>query len=169
MISIILEVRSQIMITETKAKSEIRELDEWDAMLRAMMDEEVRRGNFEIARLKADGEPVYRLTTKVDAVVASTGLVAAATQPDSEQFRSSPRTSSSIWRQEGYMAPKPKPARFEFTVGMVLAMALTILVVRQEGYMAPKPKPARFEFTVGIVLAMALTILVVMTWAVAAP
>jgi hypothetical protein len=25
------------------------------------------------------------------------------------------------------MAPKPKPARFEFTVGMVLAMALTIL------------------------------------------
>ena len=27
------------------------------------------------------------------------------------------------------MAPKPKPARFEFTVGMVLAMALTILAV----------------------------------------
>ncbi|MBV8452614.1 MAG: hypothetical protein JOZ29_10120 [Deltaproteobacteria bacterium] len=25
------------------------------------------------------------------------------------------------------MAPKPKPARFKFTVGMVLAMALTIL------------------------------------------
>jgi len=25
------------------------------------------------------------------------------------------------------MAPKPKPARFEFTVGMILAMALTIL------------------------------------------
>jgi len=25
------------------------------------------------------------------------------------------------------MAPKPKSARFEFTVGMVLAMALTIL------------------------------------------
>jgi hypothetical protein len=25
------------------------------------------------------------------------------------------------------MAPKPKPARFEFAVGMVLAMALTIL------------------------------------------
>jgi len=25
------------------------------------------------------------------------------------------------------MAPKPKPARFEFTVGMVLAMALTVL------------------------------------------
>jgi len=27
------------------------------------------------------------------------------------------------------MAPKPKPTRFEFTVGMVLAMALTILAV----------------------------------------
>ena len=27
------------------------------------------------------------------------------------------------------MAPKPKPARFEFTVGMVLAMALTILMI----------------------------------------
>ena len=27
------------------------------------------------------------------------------------------------------MAPKPKPARFVFTVGMVLAMALTILAV----------------------------------------
>jgi hypothetical protein len=26
------------------------------------------------------------------------------------------------------MAPKPKPARFVFTVGMVLAMALTILM-----------------------------------------
>ena len=26
------------------------------------------------------------------------------------------------------MAPKPKSARFEFTVGMVLAMALTILM-----------------------------------------
>ena len=25
------------------------------------------------------------------------------------------------------MAPKPKPARFEFTVGMVLAMVLTVL------------------------------------------
>ena len=25
--------------------------------------------------------------------------------------------------------PRPKPARFEFTVGMVLAMALTILAV----------------------------------------
>jgi hypothetical protein len=36
---------------------------------------------------------------------------------------------TSIWRQEGYMAPKPKPARFVFTVGMVLAMALTILTI----------------------------------------
>jgi hypothetical protein len=27
------------------------------------------------------------------------------------------------------MAPKPKPARFVFTVGMVLAMALTILMI----------------------------------------
>ena len=27
------------------------------------------------------------------------------------------------------MAPKPKPARFVFTVGMVLAMTLTILTV----------------------------------------
>ena len=27
------------------------------------------------------------------------------------------------------MAPKPKPVRFEFTVGMVLAMALTILTI----------------------------------------
>ena len=32
-------------------------------------------------------------------------------------------SETSIWRQEGYMAPKPKPARFVFTVGMVLAMA----------------------------------------------
>ena len=33
--------------------------------------------------------------------------------------------------QEGYMAPKPKskPARFVFTVGTVLAMALTILMI----------------------------------------
>jgi hypothetical protein len=27
------------------------------------------------------------------------------------------------------MVPKPKPARFVFTVGMVLAMALTILTI----------------------------------------
>jgi hypothetical protein len=37
--------------------------------------------------------------------------------------------ATSIWRQEGYMAPKPKPARLVFAVGMVLAMALTILAV----------------------------------------
>src|SRR5215468_1453105 len=38
--------------------------------------------------------------------------------------------ATSIWRaRRGPMAPKPKPARFEFTVGMVLAMALTILAV----------------------------------------
>src|SRR5262249_42289528 len=36
--------------------------------------------------------------------------------------------ATSIWRQEGYMAPKSNPARFVFTVGMVLAMALTILM-----------------------------------------
>src|SRR5215831_11029131 len=45
--------------------------------------------------------------------------------------------ATSIWRQEGYMAPKPKPARFEFTVGMVLAMALTILVVMTWAVAAP--------------------------------
>src|SRR5262249_48207980 len=39
--------------------------------------------------------------------------------------------ATSIGRQEGYVAPKPKPrpARFVFTVGMVLAMALTILTI----------------------------------------
>jgi hypothetical protein len=31
--------------------------------------------------------------------------------------------------RRGYMAPKPKPARFVFTVGMVLAMAMTILTI----------------------------------------
>src|SRR5262249_25020962 len=45
--------------------------------------------------------------------------------------------AKSIWRQEGYMAPKPKPARFEFTVGMVLAMALTILMVMTCAVAAP--------------------------------
>ena len=44
--------------------------------------------------------------------------------------------ATSIWRQEGYMAPKPKPA-IEFTVGMVLAMALTILVVMTWAVAAP--------------------------------
>src|SRR5262249_31012930 len=39
------------------------------------------------------------------------------------------------------MAPKPKPARFEFTVGMVLAMALTILVVMTWAVAAPSSSP----------------------------
>jgi hypothetical protein len=30
------------------------------------------------------------------------------------------------------MAPKPKPVRFVFTVGMVLAMALTILTITSD-------------------------------------
>src|SRR5262249_4706976 len=40
-------------------------------------------------------------------------------------FRLAPLKSAiatSIWRQEGYMAPKPKPPSFVFPVGMVLAM-----------------------------------------------
>ena len=65
------------------------------------------------------------------------GPANAPIQNNSEQFRTiqiQPKdliqfaplksgVATSIWRQEGYMAPKPKPA----TVGMVLAMALTIL------------------------------------------
>src|SRR5215471_310178 len=48
---------------------------------------------------------------------------------------------TSVWRQEGYMAPKPKPkpARFVFTVftvGMVLAMALTILTIAADRNLA---------------------------------
>jgi len=39
------------------------------------------------------------------------------------------RTGTRTGTRTGHMAPKPKPARFEFTVGMVLAMALTILAV----------------------------------------
>jgi hypothetical protein len=39
------------------------------------------------------------------------------------------------------MAPKPKLARFEFTVGMVLAMALTILVVMTWAVAAPSSSP----------------------------
>ncbi len=35
------------------------------------------------------------------------------------------------------MAPKPKPARFVFTAGMVLAMALTILAVTAWALAAP--------------------------------
>ena len=45
----------------------------------------------------------------------------------------------SIRRQEGYMAPKPNPARFVFTVGMVLAMTLTILTVMT--WAAPSSSP----------------------------
>ena len=40
-----------------------------------------------------------------------------------------PAKSARTGTRTGHMAPKPKPARFEFTVGMVLAMALTILAV----------------------------------------
>jgi hypothetical protein len=39
------------------------------------------------------------------------------------------------------MAPKPKPARFELTVRMVLAMALTILVVMTWAVAAPSSSP----------------------------
>ena len=42
-------------------------------------------------------------------------------------------------RQEGYMAPKPKLARFVFTVGMVLAMALTILTITADRDLAATP------------------------------
>src|SRR5262245_36991651 len=41
--------------------------------------------------------------------------------------------ATSIWRQEGYMAPKPKPARLVFAVGM----ALTILGVMTWAVAAP--------------------------------
>src|SRR5262249_5601335 len=48
--------------------------------------------------------------------------------------------ATSIWRQEGYMAPKPKPARFVFAVGMALAMALTILTITADRDLAaPSP------------------------------
>jgi hypothetical protein len=39
------------------------------------------------------------------------------------------------------MAPKPKLARFELTVGMVLAMALTILMVMTWTVAAPSSSP----------------------------
>jgi hypothetical protein len=39
------------------------------------------------------------------------------------------------------MAPIPKPARFEFTVGMVLAMALTIVGVMTWAVAAPSSSP----------------------------
>src|SRR5262245_61109474 len=44
--------------------------------------------------------------------------------------------ATSFWRQEGCMAPKPKPARFVFTVGMVLAMALAILMIMADSDLA---------------------------------
>ena len=40
------------------------------------------------------------------------------------------------------MAPKPKPARLVFTVGMVLAMALTILTITSDRDLAaPSSSP----------------------------
>jgi hypothetical protein len=39
------------------------------------------------------------------------------------------------------MAPKPKPARFVFTVGMILAMALTILTITTPNLAAPSLSP----------------------------
>jgi len=39
------------------------------------------------------------------------------------------------------MAPKPKSARFEFTVGMVLAMALTILAAMTWAVARPSLSP----------------------------
>ena len=39
------------------------------------------------------------------------------------------------------MAPKPKPARLVFAVGMVLAMALTILGVMTWAVAAPSTSP----------------------------
>jgi len=46
--------------------------------------------------------------------------------------------------QEGYMAPKPEPARFVFTVftvGMVLVMALTILTITADRDLAAPSAP----------------------------
>jgi hypothetical protein len=40
------------------------------------------------------------------------------------------------------MAPKPKPARFAFTVGMVLAMALIVLTIMADRNLAaPSASP----------------------------
>ena len=55
------------------------------------------------------------------------------------------RLATSIWRQEGYMAPKPKPARFVFTVGMVLAMALTILTITADRDLAAPSSSAVYH------------------------
>jgi len=53
--------------------------------------------------------------------------------------------ATSIWRREGYMAPKPKPARFVFTVGMVLAMALTILTITADRDLAAPSSSAVYH------------------------
>ena len=45
--------------------------------------------------------------------------------------------ATSIWRQEGYMAPKPKPARLVFAVGM----ALIVLGVMTWALAAPSTSP----------------------------
>jgi hypothetical protein len=40
----------------------IRERDEWDAALQEMMDDGVRRGQFETLGINRDGQMVYRRT-----------------------------------------------------------------------------------------------------------
>ena len=61
-------------------------------------------------------------------------------------FRLAPLKSAiatSIWRQEGYMAPKP--ARFVFTVGMALAVALTILTITADRDLAASSSSAVYH------------------------
>src|SRR5262245_47435321 len=83
--------------------------------------------------------PVSRLS---QAAAQSLGLQLHVVYASSFQFAPlKSGVATSIWRQEGYMAPKPKPASFEFTVGMVLAMALTILVVMTWAVAAPSSSP----------------------------
>src|SRR5215813_14149961 len=53
--------------------------------------------------------------------------------------------ATSIWRQEGRMAPKPKQARFVFTVGMALAMALTILAITADRDLAAPTSSAVYH------------------------
>jgi hypothetical protein len=48
---------------------------------------------------------------------------------------------TSIWRQEGYMAPKPKPARLAYVFGMVLAVAAIILAITTRNLAAPSSSP----------------------------
>ena len=43
------------------------------------------------------------------------------------------------------MAPKPEPARFVFTVGMVLAMALTILTITADRDLAAPSSSAVYH------------------------